>query len=241
MKELLKGVKTDKRSLSILLIPLSFFLTEVFAFLFLGLDLSDFSGNQLWPLAFAACWALILSAVVLLLPCKIARVVYGLLYFAGAVYAGFQTGYYVLFKEMMWLSEFRYASEGADYASVLLSYPIGWWIGIFAMIIQGLLLLWKFPRWKLDWKRMAVACLAIVLAVVGAAAFALIRAKKRGVKCIGCPDSGSCSGNCGCSCCNYCTRSNNYCRHGRLFLLNNNKVRFFHFFYLTFFMKVTEF
>ena len=169
MKELLKGVKTDKRSLAFLLIPLSFFLTELFAFLFLGLDLSDFSGNQLWPLAFAACWALILSAVVLLLPCKIARVVYGLLYFAGAVYAGFQTGYYVLFKEMMWLSEFRYASEGADYASVLLSYPIGWWIGIFAMIIQGLLLLWKFPRWKLDWKRMAVACLAIVLAVAGIA------------------------------------------------------------------------
>ena len=47
-----------------------------------------------------------------------------------------------------------------------------------------------------------VIVIAIVLAVVGAAAFALIRAKKRGVKCIGCPDGHKCQGSCGsCSGC----------------------------------------
>ena len=38
--------------------------------------------------------------------------------------------------------------------------------------------------------------------IVGLAGGYVYRAKKRGVKCIGCPDSGSCSGNCsGCKGC----------------------------------------
>ena len=42
--------------------------------------------------------------------------------------------------------------------------------------------------------------IAVVLLIVGGAALYVYRAKKRGQKCIGCPDSGSCSGNCsGCS------------------------------------------
>ena len=43
--------------------------------------------------------------------------------------------------------------------------------------------------------------LAIIAAIVGGAAFYIYKAKKSGKKCIGCPDSGTCSGNCGgCSC-----------------------------------------
>ena len=38
----------------------------------------------------------------------------------------------------------------------------------------------------------------LVLIVLGAA-YAIYRSKKSGKKCIGCPDSGTCSG-CGCSC-----------------------------------------
>ena len=46
--------------------------------------------------------------------------------------------------------------------------------------------------------------------ILGLAAFFILRAKKKGVKCIGCPDSGSCgSGGCcgscaGCSGCSGC-------------------------------------
>lgn len=42
----------------------------------------------------------------------------------------------------------------------------------------------------------------ILLAIVGLAAGYVIRAKKKGRKCIGCPE-GSCGGKCGseCSCC----------------------------------------
>lgn len=47
---------------------------------------------------------------------------------------------------------------------------------------------------------------AVVLALIlGAAIVYIYKAKKRGVKCIGCPDSGKCSGNCAsCSSCSGC-------------------------------------
>lgn len=38
--------------------------------------------------------------------------------------------------------------------------------------------------------------LGIIAVIVGGAAFYIYKAKKSGKKCIGCPDSGSCSGNC---------------------------------------------
>ena len=42
--------------------------------------------------------------------------------------------------------------------------------------------------------------LAVILVIVGLAVAYVIKAKKSGKKCIGCPDSGSCSGNCSCCC-----------------------------------------
>ncbi len=38
----------------------------------------------------------------------------------------------------------------------------------------------------------------IIGAIVGLAAGYVYKAKKRGVKCVGCPCSGSCSGSCNC-------------------------------------------
>lgn len=40
----------------------------------------------------------------------------------------------------------------------------------------------------------------IALVVLGALAY-IIRAKKKGQKCIGCPDSKTCGGSCGCCSC----------------------------------------
>ena len=46
-----------------------------------------------------------------------------------------------------------------------------------------------------------IIIIAIVGLIVGCAVGYIWKAKKRGVKCIGCPDAKSCSGNCsGCSC-----------------------------------------
>lgn len=38
--------------------------------------------------------------------------------------------------------------------------------------------------------------IAVVVAVIGLVIFYLYKAKKKGVKCIGCPDGAKCSGNC---------------------------------------------
>ncbi len=41
-----------------------------------------------------------------------------------------------------------------------------------------------------------LALIALLVLIIGAAVFSILRAKKRGQKCIGCPYSGSCSGGC---------------------------------------------
>ena len=44
-----------------------------------------------------------------------------------------------------------------------------------------------------------IAILAILL-IVGGAVFYIVRAKRRGDKCIGCPHAKECAGKCGCNC-----------------------------------------
>lgn len=163
------GKQKTRRRIHFLFLPLSFFLVEVFAFLFLSLNTEEFRLAQLWPLAFGALWAAILSGFARLFPAKAGRVVYGILYFVAAIYAAVQTGYFYLFSEMMWLSDFRYASEGSDYFSVLLSYPIGWWLGLAALAVQGIVILVKFPRWKQKWSTGIAAAAVVIAASVGAA------------------------------------------------------------------------
>ena len=53
--------------------------------------------------------------------------------------------------------------------------------------------------------------IAIVALIIGLASWYLYRAKKKGVKCIGCPDAATCSGNCsGCAGkCGVCSGSEN--------------------------------
>lgn len=46
-----------------------------------------------------------------------------------------------------------------------------------------------------------VIIVAVIVLIVGLAALYIYKAKKSGKKCIGCPDSASCTGNCtSCSC-----------------------------------------
>ena len=53
--------------------------------------------------------------------------------------------------------------------------------------------------------------IAVLAVIVALAVFYIIKAKKSGKKCIGCPDSSSCNaGKCGgnCSCCAGCNQDN---------------------------------
>lgn len=174
------------RRYSLPLLPLSFFLIEVFAFFFLS-TASASSGDvftqhlfeqqgytdeamqsvSLWPLAFGAVWAVLLTALVRLLPGKASRIGFGVIYFFFLAYAVVQTGYFLLFREMMWFSDFRYASEGADYFDVLLSYPLSWWLSILGLLLLGVFTLWKYPS-SFRWKGKPFAVLAVVAAVFAA-------------------------------------------------------------------------
>jgi len=163
-----KQNKKLKRNLPFFLIPLAFFFVELFCFFFLSLDRDNFEWEQLWPLAFGGFWTVILSSGIRLCSPRAGRILFGVFYFMAAVYAGFQTGYYVLFSQMMWLSDFRYASEGADYASVLFSYPLGWWVGIIGMVIMGLVVLRCFPVWKPGWLVKSVCAFLAAAGICGA-------------------------------------------------------------------------
>ena len=128
-----------------LMIPLAFFLVEYFAFAYLH---TSAAAQTSWPVYFGAFWALLLGSILRLLPGKGSRIGFALVYGAAIIYSVGQTGYYLLFSEMMWLSEFRYAAEGADYIDVILSYPAGWYLWILGLIALGILLVWRYPRFR---------------------------------------------------------------------------------------------
>ena len=162
-------------------LPVSFFFIELLAFCFLCapegermVSLSSWGEGKLtwaslWPLAFGLVWSVLLTALVRLLPGRASRIGYGICYFLFLIYTLVQTGYFLLFREMIWISDFRYASEGSDYLDVLLEYPLAWWISIPLFLGLGILILWKYPAPSHGWKPRAFSGAAAVCAIACAA------------------------------------------------------------------------
>lgn len=167
-------------------LPLSFFLIEVLAFYFLSAPEGErtvplffwaadgFALGFLWPLVFGLVWSVLLTALLCLLPGRASRIGYGICYFLFLVYTLIQTGYYLMFREMIWISDFRYASEGANYLDVLLEYPLSWWISIPVFVAIGIVILLRFPAIPAGWKSRVSPALCAVAAI--AAAFLLPQA-----------------------------------------------------------------
>lgn len=154
-----------RRPVPFALLPVSIYLIEIFAFGFL-LETGDVdSPVNLWPLAFGLIWAGMLTAVLRILPQRGSAVGFGMVYFLSLIYAAVQTGYYLLFQQMLWISDFRYASEGSDYFSVLASYPLLWWLSLLALALLGIWILRHYPQQKKSWPRrifaglMAASCI----------------------------------------------------------------------------------
>ena len=51
---------------------------------------------------------------------------------------------------------------------MLLSYPLGWWLGLIAMAALGVLLILRFPKWEMSWSRNLPAAIFTVAASIGA-------------------------------------------------------------------------
>lgn len=56
-------------------------------------------------------------------------------------------------------------------------------------------------------KPVDILVLAVIVVIVGLVIWYIHRAKKKGVKCIGCPDARNCSGNCS-GCAGHCDAKN---------------------------------
>ena len=161
--------KQEKRSSNLwfILVPLSFFLIELFGFEYMMLE-SNPDAGKLWPLAFGMLWSVIVSGILCVLPGKAGRITYGVLYLLALIYAGGQTGYFQMFGEMMWLSEFRYASEGSDYFSVVLQYPLSWFAWLLGLIGLGMINVIKFPTWRFRPVRAVLGIALAAAAIFGA-------------------------------------------------------------------------
>ena len=160
--------KTEKKGLPFLLIPITFMLLEVFAFCFLRDPEKAVTAASFWPLAFGALWAMGLSCLLRVLPRGVSRVFYGILYFLFYAYAVGQTGYYNIFTEMMWLSDFSYASEGSDYISVIFQFPLLWWLSMAVLLALGILTVVRYPDFKKSIAKPVICAVLAVAAAVGA-------------------------------------------------------------------------
>ena len=142
-------------------LPVLYFLVEAFAFAFLRE-----AEMAWWPLAFGGIWAIGLTCLCRALPRRAGQILFGVSYYLALIYAAVETGYYILFGEMMWVSDFRYASEGSEFFGVLLQYPLGWWLSIAGLAILGGVTLGHYPRYKKGWyKNVAAGALAVAAAV----------------------------------------------------------------------------
>ena len=113
-----------------------------------------------YPLYFSVVWAVMLTAIVLLLPRIAGKLLYAVVYFAMMAYGIAQAGYYLIFGKMMWLTDIVYASEGAAFANSVFAFLTkGFYISIVLMLVFGILGIWLIPSGKRSWK-LRTACAA---------------------------------------------------------------------------------
>ena len=118
----------------------SFFSIELVVFFLMG------SADPI-SLAFGALWSALLSAVIVSLPRRSSRIIYGIAYFALLLWSMAQVGYYQVFDKMMWLSTIAYAGEGAVFlADVLVNFPFMWYLAFILMLGAGVLIILFYPQ-----------------------------------------------------------------------------------------------
>ena len=128
--------------------------------------------DSLTGFAFAACWAVALAAISLVLPRLVGRIFFGITYYFFLLWSLAQIGYYSVFNRMMWLSDIFFAGEGAGFlGDVLGAFPLLWWIGGIALLGLGGVLIWTFPkvlpriRWRLPYMVTVAAAIIMLIAL----------------------------------------------------------------------------
>lgn len=128
------------RFLLAFLVPfISFFSIELVVFLLM-------KNAEPCGLLFGMLWSALFAAIIIALPYKVSRVVYGVFYFILLIWGMAQIGYYQVFDKMMWLSTIAYAGEGAAFlGDVLVNFPFLWYLAFFLMMGAGVLIILYYP------------------------------------------------------------------------------------------------
>lgn len=128
-----------------------------------------------FPWLFTAVWTVLLTALIWLFPHWLGRIVYGLIYFVFVVYAVAQSGYYLIFNKMMWLTDLGYAGDGAEFASSIWGFlSKGFYISIALMLAIGVIGILLLPKCKHRWYHRTVS---VVIAVLCGVALYFLPAK----------------------------------------------------------------
>ena len=135
------------RRLSVWVYPIGFL--TIYAAFFL-IELAGFwllKPEGLTSLAFGALWSLLLTCFIFCLPRLVGRITFGLLYFLMLLWTLAQSGYYLYFGKMMWLSTLAYAGESAIFiGDALACFPLLWWLALILLLLLGVAVVRFFPR-----------------------------------------------------------------------------------------------
>ena len=135
------------RRLSVWVYPIGFL--TIYAAFFL-IELAGFwllKPEGLTSLAFGALWSLLLTCFIFCLPRLVGRITFGLLYFLMLLWTLAQSGYYLYFGKMMWLSTLAYAGESAIFiGDALAGFPLLWWLALILLLLLGVAVVRFFPR-----------------------------------------------------------------------------------------------
>ena len=124
--------------------------------------------GEIWPLAFGLLWAIMLSAICMLLPHLAGRIAFGVSYYLYMAWALAQTGYYRIFGRLLWLQDIFYAGEGAQFLQdILVAFHPLWWIGGIALIALGVLVIWKFPKSTVNLRAVTAGVVLTTVCFVG--------------------------------------------------------------------------
>ena len=123
---------------------------------------------ELAPNLFTLLWSVILTALVTMVPSrKIGRVVYGIVYYLAALYAVVQYGAYLLLGKFLYISDFLFAGEGADYASWVVDLlSAGFLVQVVILIAAGVVGILLFPDRSCAYPRGVALHGAIILACI---------------------------------------------------------------------------
>ena len=73
------------------------------------------------PNLFTLAWSLLLTFVVKLIPIRtVSKIIYGIIYYVFAAYSIIQYGYYLIFGKFLFLSDFSFVGEGAEYSNFII-------------------------------------------------------------------------------------------------------------------------